>query len=363
MRFEKLVRPSVKDIKEYVPGKSIEEIASKYRLDPETIIKLGSNENPLGPSPLAVAAIKEKAGRVHLYPQPDALELRNAIGAYTSYPAGNIVVSGNGMDGILDTMMRLFMSPGAESIIPIPTFSYYEIATLANGGKPVFVEREPDFNIDPKKIIDKVNKDTRMIFLCSPNNPSGNSISEKDARKILESVNAIVFIDEAYVEFADTGITKLVKEYDNLIVGRTFSKAFGLAGMRMGYAVVPEWIARDYLKVMTPFSMDVLSTAGGIAALEDEKYLDKSIKMVKNGRVQLSGGLGKLCKVYPSDANFVLVDVFPRSAKQICESLLEKGIIVRDCTSFRGAGKSLIRITVGTKEQNELVIAAFHELL
>ena len=131
----------------------------------------------------------------------------------------------------------------------------------------------------------------------------------------------------------------------------------------MGYAVVPEWIARHYLKVMTPFSMDVLSTAGGIAALKDEKYLDKSKKMVKNGRVQLSSGLGKICKVYPSDANFILVDVSPKSAKQICESLLEKGIIVRDCTSFRGAGKSLIRITVGTKEQNEVVISAFHALL
>jgi histidinol-phosphate aminotransferase len=202
-----------------------------------------------------------------------------------------------------------------------------------------------------------------MIFLCSPNNPSGNSISERDARIILGSVNAIVFIDEAYVEFADTGILKLVNEYDNLIVGRTFSKAFGLAGMRMGYAVVPEWVGREYMKVMTPFSMDVLSTAAGIAALKDEKYLDKSVKMVKNGRVQLSSGLGKLCKVYPSDANFILVDVSPRSAKQICESLLEKGIIVRDCTSFRGAGKSLIRITVGTKEQNKLVISAFHELL
>lgn len=363
MRFEKLLRSSVIDIKEYVPGRSIEEIAEKYGLNPDSIIKLGSNENPLGPSPLAISAIREKVGRVHLYPAPDALELRNAIGAYTGYPAGNIVVSGNGMDGIFDTVMRLFMSPGAESIIPIPTFSYYEIATLANGGKPVFVKRDADFNIDPEKMIEQVNENTRMIFLCSPNNPSGNSMSESDVRNILGSVNAIVFIDEAYVEFADTGITKLVKEYDNLIVGRTFSKAFGLAGMRMGYAIVPEWIARQYLKVMTPFSMDVLSTVGGIAALKDKKYLENSIKMVKNGRMQLTSELGKKCKVYPSDANFILIDVTPHSSKKLCESLLEKGIIVRDCTSFRGAGNSLIRITIGTKEQNESVIAAFHELL
>lgn len=362
MRFEELVRPAVKDIKEYVPGKSIEEIAGKYGQDPETIVKLGSNENPLGPSPVAVSAVKEKAGKVHLYPEADALELRKAIGDYTGYPAGNIVVSGNGMDGILDTMMRLFMTPGSESVIPIPTFSYYEIATLANGGKPVFVERDSDFNIAPERILDKLNGNTRMIFLCSPNNPSGNSITEKDAREILESAGAIVFIDEAYVEFADGGITGLVREYENLVVGRTFSKAFGLAGMRMGYAIVPEWITREYMKVMTPFSMDVLSTAAGLAALGDREYLKKSINTVKKGRMQLSEGLGHLCKVHPSDANFIMIDVSPQSAKEVSESLLERGIIVRDCTSFRGAGKSLIRISVGTEVQNERVIDVFHKL-
>ena len=362
MRFKELVRHAVKDIKEYVPGKSIEEIAEKYGLDPESIIKLGSNENPFGPSPRAVAAIREKAGRVHLYPQADALELRKAIGKYTGYPAGNIVVSGNGMDGILDTIMRLFMSKGAESIIPIPTFSYYEIATLANGGKPVFVERNSDYYIAPENILDKVNVNTRIIFLCSPNNPTGNSIPEKDARKILES-DAIVFIDEAYVEFASSSIIGLVGEYENLIVGRTFSKAFGLAGMRMGYAIVPEWIAREYMKVMTPFSVDILSTAAGLAALGDQEHLKKSTKTVKQGRMQLSKGLGTLCKVYSSDANFILVDVSPKSSKNVSELLLKKGIIVRDCSSFRGAGKSLIRISVGLQEQNEKVIEAFREIL
>ncbi|MCZ7357795.1 MAG: histidinol-phosphate transaminase [Candidatus Methanoperedens sp.] len=363
MRFEELLRPRIKDIKEYVPGRSIEEIAKEYRLDPDKIIKLGSNENPLGPSPLAVKAIKEKAGRIHIYPDPGARDLRNAISSYTGYPVNNIVVSGNGMDGILDTVMRLFMSQEAESVIPIPTFSYYEIATLANGGKPVFVEREPDFSIDTEKILKNVNGNTRMIFLCSPNNPSGNSVSEETARNILESADAIVFIDEAYVEFSETSLTGLVREYDNIIVGRTFSKAFGLAGMRMGYALAPEWICKEYLKVMTPFSMDVLSSAAGFAALNDKEHLQKSIQTVRKGRMQLAGGLKSLCKVYPSDANFILIDVSPRTAKEISELLLEKGIIVRDCTSFRGAGNSLIRITVGTELQNEKVIAAMGSIL
>lgn len=363
MRFEELLRPAVKEIKEYVPGKSIEEIAKKYGLAPEKIIKLGSNENPLGPSPHAVKAIKENAGKIHIYPPKDAFELRKAISGCTGYPANSIVVSGSGEDGIVDTVMRLFISSGAENIIPVPTFSYYEIATLANGGKPVFVMRGNDFNIAPEKILAQVNENTRMIFLCSPNNPSGNTICEADAREILESVNAIVFIDEAYADFSEHNLMGLVKEYDNLIVGRTFSKIFGLAGLRMGYAVVPEWIGREYLKVMTPFSVDVLSLAAGIAALNDRAHLKKTIETVKKGRVQLSKGLESLCKVYPSEANFILIDVSPRTAAEVSESLLKKGIIVRDCTSFRGAGQSLIRITVGTEEQNTRVIDALSSIL
>ncbi|VVB90790.1 Aromatic-amino-acid aminotransferase 2 [uncultured archaeon] len=363
MRFEKLLRPTVKDIEAYVPGKSIEEIAGKYGLDPAGIIKLGSNENPLGPSPLADEAVREKAERVHLYPTSHASGLRSAISGFTGYPVDNIVVSGSGMDGIFDTMMRLFMSQGAETIIPIPTFSYYEISTLANGGKPVFVERAPDFNIDIEDILNKVNDSTKIIFLCSPNNPSGNVIPEEDVRKILESVDALVFIDEAYADFAGKSLNGLVREYDNLIIGHTFSKVFGLAGMRLGYALVPGWILKEYMKVMTPFSVDVLSLAAGIAALSDKEHLKRSIETVKNGRIQLIRGLGSLCKVYPSEANFILIDVSARTAKEVSESLLKKGIIVRDCTSFRGAGKSLIRISVGTEEQNSRVIEALRSIL
>lgn len=363
MRFGDLVRTSVKNINEYVPGKSIDEIARKYNLVPSSIIKLGSNENPLGPSPFAVTAIKEKAEKVHLYPPSDAFELRKAISSHTGHHVDNIVASGNGMDGILDTIMRLFVSEDAETIIPIPTFSYYEIATLANGGKPVFIERDSDFNVSSQDVIEKVNPSTRIIFLCSPNNPSGNIISEKDVRKILESVNALLFIDEAYVDFAKTNLSGLVKEYENLIVGRTFSKAFGLAGMRLGYAIMPQWITVKYMNVMTPFSVDVLSLVAGVAALKDREHLKKSIEMVKNGRIQLTSGLESLCKVYSSEANFIMIDVSPHKAKDISESLQEKGIIVRDCTYFRGAGKGLIRITVGTQKQNEIVIDALRAIL
>ncbi|MBE0521414.1 MAG: histidinol-phosphate transaminase [Candidatus Methanoperedenaceae archaeon] len=363
MKFENLVRPTVRQIKEYVPGKSIEEIAKKYALDPKKIIKLGSNENPLGASPFAVAAIQENAGKVNIYPPFDTTILKQAISGYIGYPACNIVVSGSGMDGILDTVMRLFISPGSETLIPVPTFSYYEIATLASGGKPVFLKRDGNFDIDAAAILDKVTGNTKMILLCSPNNPSGNTLREEQARKIIESVNAIVFIDEAYVEFSQNSLSGLVKEYDNLVVGRTFSKVFGLAGMRMGYAIAPEWICREYMKVMTPFSMDVLSCEAGIAALNDSEHLAKTIETVEKGRVLLTDGLSPLCKVYPSEANFILIDVSPKKASDVSELLLKQGIIVRDCTSFREAGESLIRITVGTGEQNRRVIEAMGSVL
>ena len=238
------------------------------------------------------------------------------------------------------------------------------MALISEGVAPTAtMSTHKELNISPEDVLDKVDDNTRMIFLCSPNNPSGNTVSEEDARKILGSVNAMVFIDEAYVEFAKTSLTGLVREYDNLIVGRTFSKAFGLAGMRMGYAVVPQWLCREYMKVMTPFSIDVLSSVAGIAALGDKEHLGKSIKNVEEGRIQLAKELKSLCKVYPSEANFIMIDVSPHIAGEVSESLLKKGIIVRDCTSFRGAGKSLIRITLGTEEQNRKVIEALGSIL
>lgn len=350
--YYKLLRESVHKTREYVPGKSIEEIAKKYNIDPENIIKLGSNENALGASPKAIKAIIENAKEIYRYPSADATELRDAISEYVKYPRDNIVV-GVGMDGVLDTLMRLFVGIGEEAIIPTPTFSYYEFTVNVHGGTPIFIRRDENFNIDVDKLLNRVNKKTKFIFLCSPNNPSGNTMMEEDIRKIVESVNAIVLVDEAYVEFANKSIVHLVKEYENLVVTRTMSKLFGLAGFRVGYGILPDWMVSEYLRVTTPFSVNRLAVVAGVAALKDKEFIKKSIENAKIGREILK----KIpFKVFQSEANFVLVDVSPYTAKEVTESLLQKGIIVRDCTSFRDAGDSLIRITIGTPEQNERVI-------
>lgn len=357
MSRPELIKKEIFDIEEYVPGKSIEEIASAYGLDPATIIKLGSNENPLGPSPKAVQALIDTAPLANIYPSADAIELREALSKYTGFPVSNLVASGPGMDGLLDGLCRLLIEKEDEVIVPTPTFSYYELPAKACGGKPIFVRRNPDFSLNPEKILKAESSKTKIIFLCSPNNPSGNLIPEADLRKILENTNALVLIDEAYVEFAARNLAGLVREYDNLIIGRTFSKAFGLAGLRLGYGIMPEWLVKEYIRAATPFSVSLPAVKAGIAALSDTNHLRKSIEITKEGREYLKEKIP--FKVYPSQANFVLVDVAPLKAKAVTENLLKKGIIVRSCDSFREAGNTFIRVTVGTAEQNEKVIKAF----
>ncbi|MGD9779275.1 histidinol-phosphate transaminase [Methanomethylovorans sp.] len=352
-----LIDENIRTIREYVPGRSIEDTAKKYDLDPVSIIKLGSNENPLGPSPKAVEAILENAGKVHLYPSADAGELVEALSRYLSLPVSNICAAGPGMDGLLDNLMRLIIQEGDEVILPIPTFSYYEIAARANGASVIYVERKEDFSVDIDAIRTAVSSRTKVIFLCSPNNPSGNMVPDSDVRRLLESFRGLVFVDEAYVEFAEHSVTNLVMEYDNLVVGRTFSKIFGLAGLRLGYGIMPAWLKKEYMKIATPFNVSLPALKAGVAAITDKQHIEKSIVMVREGRKYLQEQIP--FKVYGSMANFVLVDVSPRSASEVCESLLKKGIIVRDCRSFRGAGNSLIRVTVGTQEQNARLVEAF----
>jgi len=352
-----LVKKEIAGISEYVPGKSIVEIAELYGFDPASVIKLGSNENVLGPSPKAVDAIIAHANNVNTYPSAVASELVDALSIYTGFSVDNICASGPGMDGLLDNLMRLLISPGDEVIIPTPTFSYYSIAASANGAVPVYVKLREDYSLDVESIKKAESERTKVIFLCSPNNPTGKCVDESDLRSIIEYTRGLVFVDEAYIEFSDSDVSHLVAEYDNIIIGRTLSKAFGLAGMRLGYGLMPSWLKSEYMKIVTPFNVSVPSVFAGVAALSDSEYLNKSITCAREGRNYLMKNIP--FKVYDSQANFVLVDVSPLKSKDVTVSLLEKGIIVRDCRSFKDAGDSLIRVTVGTTEQNKKVVAAF----
>ncbi len=346
-RSEKL-RPCLGSLKPYVAGKGYTEISRKYGIRPENIVKLGSNENPYGPSPEAIRAMQEISPE--RYPEPE--DLVTSLSDYAGCPEDMIVI-GAGMDGVMDTLTRLFLEKGDRTLIHTPTFSYYEILTTLAGAMPVFAKRGPDFQASTD-----VPKGTKMVFLCSPNNPTGNVTPEEDVRKIVENTDAIVFLDEAYVEFADNSLIDLAKEYDNLVVGRTLSKAFGLAGMRLGYAAAPEWVAQEYRRAAPPFfGISCASVAAGVAALSDLDYMRASVSRIKSERERLQKEIGS----YPSQANFLYLQT-EEISDLVAEHFLCRGIIIRDCRSFRGAGEHHVRITVGTPEQNDLFLKAFREI-
>jgi len=193
-----------------------------------------------------------------------------------------------------------------------------------------------------------------MVFLCSPNNPTGNSLSERIVREMAESTKGIVFLDEAYAEFAEKNLLKLVRDYDNLIVGRTLSKAFGLAGLRLGYAVAPEWIAEQYRRIAPLFSISSLSLAAGLAALHDLEYMKESVGKIVGERERMRS----VIDAFPSQGNFLYLQTLERSSL-VAERLLGQGIAVRDCSIFPGAGDHCLRVSVGTREQNDRFLDAY----
>jgi histidinol-phosphate aminotransferase len=344
-RYGKNLRPALGKLRPYVPGKGFGEISHRYGLLPEEIVKLGSNENPYGPSPLVRQALQEIAAE--RYPEPE--ELVEALSRYIGLPQ-EMVMIGAGMDGAMDTLTRLFLDKGDR--IPIPTFSYYEILTTLADATPIFEPRGEEFEVP------EMPRDMKMAFLCSPNNPTGNVTAEDTVRAMLESSDAIVFLDEAYVEFAEASLVDLVRDYQNLVVGRTMSKAFGLAGLRLGYALAPEWIADEYRRAAPPFfGVTCASVAAGLAALQDLDFMRESVARIKRERARLL----KETEAHPSQANFLYISTSEPSGV-VAERFLQKGIIIRDCRSFRGAGEHRIRVTVGTPEQNDRFLQAYEQI-
>lgn len=363
--YEALLKKSVSNVPEYVPGKTTSQIVAEYGLNPETVIKLNANENPLGPSEKVIEAIQNAAKDASLYPTADASALRRALTKFTGFPIGNITASGPGMDSLIDALGKLFIDDGDEVIVPVPTFTYYGISAAAFGGVSVEVGLNKDYSLNVETILSAVTDKTKIIWLCSPNNPTGNVVLESDVRKLAENTNAVIFIDEAYVEFSKTGsLSALVREYENIIIGRTFSKAFGLAGMRLGYVIAPAWIVSELLRVLPPFAVSVLSEAAAIAALDDEKYLKSSVEMVQLEREKLVKDISEKTsfKSYPSEGNFIIVDVAPKTSKEAADALLKNGVIVRSCDSFQNIGKNTIRITVGTPEMNQKLMKALESV-
>lgn len=362
MKLEKFVKKSISNVPLYVSGKTIEEIASIYGIEVDNIIRLASNENPLGPSPAALEAAEEALKVSHLYPDPEAKDLCSALKEYMNI--NSEIVVGNGSDDVLEQIVKIFVEYGNSALIAVPTFSYYSILVKMYGGIPYNIplkKGKNSFSFDVNSILNSVESKTKLIFICSPNNPTGNSISESELEEILETEKVVV-LDEAYKEFSESSMAELTETYSNLVVTGTFSKAFGLAGLRAGYCACNTALKELILKVKQPFNVSFVAQNAALAALKDVEHLERSVKLARNGReciIKRARGLG--LKAYDSQGNFVLIKV--EGKPEIVEDLFRKGIIVRGCGSFPGLSEEYFRVSVGLENENKMFVDSLREIV
>lgn len=349
-------RPELSKLSDYVPGKSIEEIRERYGL--KRIVKLASNENPLGASPKAVEAFHEIADSLHLYPRGDAPKLIDSIAKKYGVNTSQIVI-GNGSDEIIDMVGKAFIRQGDNCVGITPTFSVYKFTTLSNGADFIGVgEGETKASLDD--LAKAINAKTRVAFICNPNNPTGAYYTEAEIRDFLKKVpeNVLVFLDEAYSEFATASdypnMAAALGEYPNLFVNRTFSKIYGLAGLRVGYAMGSVEVIRALWKIKPPFDVNQAAQVAAIAALADNEHVEATRKMNTEGVEMLTREFEALgFKVLPTQANFICVRIGER-AKELVAFLESNGMIIRGLTSF--GMPEHVRITVGKPEENAFLL-------
>ena len=356
-----LVPKAIRDLKPYTPGKPIAEV--KRELGLTRVVKLASNENPWGPSPKALAAIAAATGELHRYPDMAARELREALARRFDVRLENVAV-GSGSEGIMGTVMRTFLCDEDEILTAENTFVGFMVLARGSGNKLTLVPRRPDYRYDLAAMGEAVNEYTKIIYLANPDNPTGTIFTRDEFDAFMSKVPArcLVIYDEAYFEFTAAEPSfpdSMTYRYDNVITLRTFSKAYGLAGVRIGYGFAHDELVGNLMKVKLPFEPSLLAQVAGLAALEDEDFLRRTVTGTAAGLGTLRDGLEDAgFTVLPSHTNFLAVDGGDAArVDALCRRLLEQGVVVRPLTAF--GFPSLFRVSVGTADEN----AAFLEAL
>ncbi|MBS1193978.1 MAG: hisC1 [Methanomicrobiales archaeon] len=320
------------------------------------IARLASNENPSPPSPAVVAAACEAVKGANRYPPENQWDLLAALKRW--HPDEHMVL-GAGMDGVIETVIRVLVGAGDPVVISTPTFSFYGIAAAAQGARVVLCRREPDFSVNVPAFL-QAFRGARLAFLCTPNNPTGNVTPPETVAEILDGIEGVLFLDNAYVEFSGTDYRPLLREYDNLVIGRTLSKIHALAGLRLGYALVPAWMDHYLEKAKTPFAVSVVAAAAGAAALGEAERAKAYAAHVARWRERYTKEIR--WKVHPSGANFVLVDVAPLTGTEAMERLAARCVLVRSCASFPDLADHYLRVSIGEDWENELLIREINAL-
>ena len=350
----------------YRPGRGVEETARELGRDPATFLTLASNENPLGPSPAATTAIRETATTVNTYPKAAHTDLTAVIADRWEVDPAQIWLA-NGGDGAIDYLSRALLRPGETVLVPTPGFAYYGMSARFHHGqvREYPLTRSNGFHQVPSRVLE-VADGVRMVYLTSPHNPTGSTCSLSAIREIAAETGpeTLVVVDEAYGEFAETESAIAVlsgrdggEPRDDVAVVRTFSKAYGLAGVRLGYAVVPDAWAAAYERVSTPFAVSEIACRAGLAALEDDEHVTCSVEVARESRAYMREHVD--ARTWPSEGNFVLVDV--GDGRAVAAAMCEAGVIVRDCTSF--GLPFCIRITCAPPAETERAVEALNEVL
>ncbi|MFQ5711626.1 MAG: threonine-phosphate decarboxylase CobD [Candidatus Geothermarchaeales archaeon] len=369
-----LARGGVRDLKPCVHGGEVWEIRRKHAFLREDLLDFSANINPAGPSPRVIDEIKKGFWQIPFYPESDSITLREAIAQYIKNIDSNNVIVGNGSTELIHLFVEVFIDEGDEALIPVPTFGEYEVAVRRAGGRPRHVKSDQALIINPENLLKKIGSMTKAIFLCNPNNPTGALITPEDLLGIVEAAageNVLVFLDEDFMDFVGEeehfSLKGKVLSHKNLFILRSLTKVFGLAGLRIGYGIACEEMIDLLLKVKIPWNVNCLGQLGALAALKDKEYLEKTRKLVKTERMFLSNELKRIrgLKVFPSHANFILINVRESgfTAPQLKRKMLRHGILIRDCSSFKGLDKFHIRVAVRTRQQNLRLLEALREVV
>lgn len=358
------VRPEIQDFAPYVPGLTIEQIQERYGLD--TVIKLASNENPLGTSPLVQKTISAHAARAFRYPENHTPRLAKAIAVTAGVPEECVLV-GNGSDEIIDMLFRMKGIPGKSNVVCYGnSFAMYRMCAKLTGLEYREVPRGDDYELPLAAMAEAADENTAMVIVTSPDNPTGLTATVDDL-SVLAGVlpqDCLLVVDEAYIEFAwppeSYSPAQAFDKFENLVALRTFSKAYGLAGLRVGYGILPPKLAALMKNARIPFTVNLLAEEAALAALEDEVFFHETLQLVMHGREYFTEELTRLgCKVWPSQSNFVMFEP-PKPAQAVFKALLKRGIIVRPLGSF-GLAKC-IRVNVGTDAENKTFIKVLEEI-
>ena len=358
-----LANPHIRELRPYQPGKPIEEVQRELGI--ADVIKLASNENPLGPSPLAIAAAQEVLGNSHLYPDGGAYQFKQTLAKLLSIDSDQITL-GNGSDNVLALIAQAFLNPEQEAVVSEFGFSTFSIITRAMRGIPKVVAAK-NYGHDLEAMANAITSKTKLVFVANPNNPTGTYFTHDDLIQLLDCVpqEVLVVVDEAYYEYVQTDdypdTLALQKIYPNIIITRTFSKLYGLAGLRIGYGISSAAIS-DYLnRVRLPFNASLPALAAAEAALHDDSHLQRSLACNRSGMQQMQQALADLGLSYiPSAGNFITVDV-NTEAQDIELGMLKQGVIVRPLLPY-GMPQHL-RITIGTEAENQRCLQALTSVL